>query len=383
MLFAILSLTFLPAHGVVAPKYLAGVSPGSFTAYQVLRAVYSASDPAFNPEDQSVKDFNATLSATETVTKVDSSTVASNVTGSESLIFNNATGVRTNTFFADLLTGAGNATFFIIAGGLTKGDAVNNKPGAPTINETKSMTYLGATRQVNVYNFTYVLSGTGPYYVFAKIHIFWDQVSGVALEVSIYENLATPGPSGIATLYENVDVAIAATNIWTPQPDFLITANPFVTTFSAGSTGSSLITASSLFGFAGTVSLSTSVNSTSLTATCGTLTPIDPVYYLTASSSCTLSSSTTGKYDVTVTGTSGTLTHSLSIIVTVTAAPDFSLATNISSMTLVGSAIGTVAVTISAVNGFSGTVNLSDDISSAGLTCTLSPDKVTLTATTH
>lgn len=375
----ILAPLVLPAHATT-PSYVAGVSAGDSTTYQVVKALYKTNNPTVFPEPQAVTDFNATVTATETVTAVSSD--KRNVTGSEYRILNNSTGHLSDTFFVDLKTGDGNGTSMIIAGGLTAGDKVydNSSGFTPTINYTKPLPYLGATRQVNIYNFTISVIA-GPYYSIGKVQFFWDQASGVLLQLLIYENISYVGPSGAVSVYQNLDLVAIATNIWVPQPDFQISANPLTTTFAADSTGSSTVTFQAVNGFYGTIAVASSVNATGLTATCtapGIVYPGYPSY-----SDCTFSSSTTGIYNVTITGTSGTLTHSVSIIVTVTARPDFSVTTDKTSITVLAGATGTIAVTVTAQNGFTGTVTLSDSITpSTGLTCTLSSKSVTLTSAT-
>src|SRR5207249_4097224 len=99
-----------------------------------------------------------------------------------------------------------------------------------------------------------------------------------------------------------------------PQPDFTITANPSSLTINSGSSGSSTITVTSINGFSGTVSLSSSTGSSldvsSLTVGSGG----------TATAKLTITNpASSGTY--TVTGTSGTLTHSADVTVTVLTVP--------------------------------------------------------------
>ena len=97
-------------------------------------------------------------------------------------------------------------------------------------------------------------------------------------------------------------------------PDFTITANPSSLTINSGSSGSSTITVTSINGFSGTVSLSSSTGSSldvsSLTVGSGG----------TATATLTITNpASSGTY--TVTGTSGTLTHSADVTVTVLTVP--------------------------------------------------------------
>src|SRR5207249_10327228 len=79
------------------------------------------------------------------------------------------------------------------------------------------------------------------------------------------------------------------------------------------------------------------------------------------------SSTPAGSYTVTVTGSSGTLSHSTSIQVSVvqTAQQDFSIGANPTSITLQRGTSASSTVTVTSLNGFSGTVALKDSISPA------------------
>lgn len=71
------------------------------------------------------------------------------------------------------------------------------------------------------------------------------------------------------------------------------------------------------------------------------------------------STTQSGNYPVTVSGTSGTLTHSANLILTVTAAPDFSMVLTPTSVTAnAGSSSSSFTVSITALNGFTGSVSV-------------------------
>src|SRR5206468_541491 len=142
----------------------------------------------------------------------------------------------------------------------------------------------------------------------------------------------------------------------------------------AGASGTSTITVTAVNGFTGTVNLAVSA-STPAGLTC-TL-PASVTFGTspqTATLSCT--AATAGDYTVTVTGTSGTLSHTTATILFHVV--DFTIAAGAVSPTQIlagGSGISTITVT--AVNGLTGTVNLAVSASTpAGLTCTL-PASVT------
>jgi len=105
------------------------------------------------------------------------------------------------------------------------------------------------------------------------------------------------------------------------NPDFTISSNPSSMTVNAGSSGSSTITVSSINGFSGTVNLAVS-SPLALTAALST-----PSLSVSSSSpgsaTLTISAASTaaGTYLVKVNGTSGTLNHSTTVVVTVPTVP--------------------------------------------------------------
>ena len=148
--------------------------------------------------------------------------------------------------------------------------------------------------------------------------------------------------------------------------DFSISASPTSLTVPAGSVGISTVTVTSLNGFPSVVNLVADSTSCSLS-------PIS----LTGSGSSTLSCSfpAGGFVHVTVTGTSGSLSHSTTSTFSVS---DFALTASPTSVTVKANAPGTSTVTVSPFNGFTGVVNLSVLSSTpTGLTCSLSQSTVT------
>jgi uncharacterized membrane protein len=149
------------------------------------------------------------------------------------------------------------------------------------------------------------------YYYYGSYN--WSQLSvavpsGTA--VGKYTVVVT-GTSGSLTHSVNVTVNVVA-------PDFWINAFPSYLSVSAGSTANSTIILSSLYGFSGTVSLAASVPSgwsasfvpSSLSVTAG-------YFNCSALSVAVPSGTASGKYTVTVTGTSGSLTHSANVTIAV------------------------------------------------------------------
>ncbi len=150
--------------------------------------------------------------------------------------------------------------------------------------------------------------------------------------------------------------------------DFTIAARSPATS-NVGSTVSSNFIIGSLNGFVGTVSL-TDFAPTGLT--CDAITPNNVLSSGTALILC--NANTAGTYVITVSATSGSLTHSVSAAFIFTAAsPDFTIAAT-PSVSFTSGSTGTSTVTISGQNGFDLYVTLSYQITpSHGLTVALNP----------
>ena len=157
-------------------------------------------------------------------------------------------------------------------------------------------------------------------------------------------------------------------------PDFDLTSSTTSVSVNAGAQGAALITVSPVNAFTGTVALATSIApATSLTCT---LTPSSIV--LGSSQTSTLScGGSAGVYDVTVTGTSGSISHSAIVTYTVS---DFTISPSLTAVTTTAGTPGTSVISVAPVNGFAGTIALTSQVSPAGLTCALSPASIVLGA---
>lgn len=187
--------------------------------------------------------------------------------------------------------------------------------------------------------------------------------------------LTIAGASGTLTHSTTVTVTVTAT---APPPDFSISAAPASQSVAAGNSTSFSVTVSAINGFTGTVGLAESGMPAGMLASC---TPSS----ITGSGTCTLnvtttSSTATGTYTLTITGTNGNLVHSTIVKVTVTAVtapPDFTLSVSPSSQSITAGNSTTYTATVSALNGFTGTVSLSTSTLPAGITGTFSPASIT------
>ena len=132
--------------------------------------------------------------------------------------------------------------------------------------------------------------------------------------------------------------------------DYAITADLTSVKINARSSGSSIITITPLNHFSETVSFSVS-------GTTGLNPAINPTSLIGGSGTATLtfSSNTAGNYNATITSSSGTLTHTITVSVQVV---DFALTASPTTITLLARTTGNSTVTINGLNGFTATVSL-------------------------
>ena len=152
-----------------------------------------------------------------------------------------------------------------------------------------------------------------------------------------------------------------------PGPEFTVTANPSSLTINPGATGTSTIALTSLYGFSGTVSLSTSPSPLCPSPNCSTWS-INPTSVTlppngTAASTLTITAGTSSPtpgngVNVTVSGTSGNLTRSAIVKFTTSSTPDFTLSAYPNPQTTQPGATATYTLLVTSINGFSGTVSL-------------------------
>ena len=189
------------------------------------------------------------------------------------------------------------------------------------------------------------------------------------------------GTSGTLTATTTVSLTVNSA----ASPNFSLSASPTSVTVAQGSSGTSTITITSSGGFNSATTLSASGLPNGVTASFST-NPVTPPANGSATSTLTLtasSSATVGAATVTITGTSGSTTQTTTISLTVNSSSgtkNFTLALNPSSFTIDERGSVSTTLTITSVNGFGGSVDLSVNEFPSGVSATASSDPVSVPA---
>ncbi len=175
-------------------------------------------------------------------------------------------------------------------------------------------------------------------------------------------NLNTAAPT-----YVTQSIALSGTGV-----GFTLADSPTYLSIPQGGAGSSTITVIPSTGFTGSVNLAvTSALPSGVTASFGT-DPTSGTSVLTLSASST--SSLASSQAVAISGSSGALTESITILLTVYAPPDFSISTNSASGQVIEGSYGNFLVNLDPLNGFDATIALSASGLPAGDSISFSAD---------
>ena len=157
-------------------------------------------------------------------------------------------------------------------------------------------------------------------------------------------------------------------SVHSSPPDFTLSAGPASQTVTAGNGTSYTATVAPINGFSGTVSLGVSGLPSGASGGSGSISGGSGSAALNISTSST---TPPGTYTLTITGTSGTLSHSATTSLTVNAPPppDFSLSASPSSQTVTAGGSTSYTATVTPSNGFSGTVSLAISGVPSGASC--------------
>jgi hypothetical protein len=256
---------------------------------------------------------------------------------------------------------------------------VTSSPSSLAIVQGTTTTSAAVVSNLLAFAGTATLTATAPTGFTATLNPSTVIVSGSsALTVSASSSI-TPGQyavvvsgnSGFASRSATITVTVSA-----PASDFKITVSPAPINVPVGGSSTPTVTITSVGGFSGTVSLAAS---TSFSALGVSLSPTRLVLSSGGSSSSilTLSSSTLGIYSVTVTATSGSLSHSITVLVYVAS---FVFNSNFTSAAFkAGSPGAPITFYMFSVNGGLN-ITLTAKPSKAGLTIAWSTNPVSMPA---
>ena len=182
--------------------------------------------------------------------------------------------------------------------------------------------------------------------------------------------LALNAPTGATGTYifDNLRVLGATT------ADFTLAANPASVSVTRGASASAAISIARVGGFGSSVAFTAAGLPAGVTAT------FNPTSTTGNSSTVTFTASATatlGPATVTITGTGGGLARTTTIALTVNAAPNFTLAANPASVTVVRGASATSTVSITRTGGFAAAVAFTATGLPAGVTATFNPASTT------
>ncbi|HZY62994.1 MAG TPA: Ig-like domain repeat protein, partial [Edaphobacter sp.] len=253
---------------------------------------------------------------------------------------------------------------------------VSATPSSQTVMQGSSTTYTTAIGALNGFTDTVNLSMTGlPAGAMASFSPASITTSGNSTLTISTASTTPPGTytltitGATSTLSRTATVMLVVPG----PPDFNLSASPSSRTVMQGDSTTYTASISPLSGFTGTVGLS--VNG----LPSGAMATFSPTSITTSGNSTltvsTASTTPTGTYPLTITGTDGSLSHSATVNLVV-GAPDFSISATPSSQTATPGNSATYMTTIGALNGFTGTVNLSVTGLPSGATANLSPASV-------
>jgi hypothetical protein len=270
-------------------------------------------------------------------------------------------------FYPDYASSQTQRTFSIETNPPSAPSLVSPSNGAVFVGTTPAFSWAASSATSGIASYTLLLD-TSPSFNSANLQKY-SGITGTSYSLAS----SLPG----ATWYWEVqafsnggNTALSAAWQFTIQPDFTISSNPTSLTANRGWTATSNIYINAVSGFSGTVNLSWTRSPSTGTLICNL-----SQNSVTGSGQLVLGCfGDPGVYTVTVTGISGTLSHSTTVTYTI---QYFNITANPISLTVNGG--GTSTITISPLNGFSANVVLTTTIANSppNFSCNMSPSTIT------
>ena len=256
---------------------------------------------------------------------------------------------------------------------------ISANPASVTVaqgNQGTSTISIGST---NGFNGSVSLSSSGaPSGVTVSFNPTSVTAPGSSVMTMVVAGTTTPGTYPITvtgtsgTLQHNTTVTLTVTSAGT----FSISASPSSVTVQQGNQGTSTITTTGSNGFNSSITLSASGAPTGVTVGFNP-NPIPAPGTGNSTMTITVSSTTVpGTYPITVTGNGGGVQQSTTVTLTVTGGPDFTLTAAPSSQSIRRGSQAQYTATVTPVNGFNGTVNLSLTGCPLRSTCSFNPPSI-------
>jgi subtilase family serine protease len=176
----------------------------------------------------------------------------------------------------------------------------------------------------------------------------------------------------------NSGLIAALSGSTTQTPAFTISAAPSALTVTAGSSGSSTITTAVSGGFNSAIALSASGAPTGVTVGFSPTSIAAPGSGSSTAIFTVASTTAAGTYSITITGTGGGITHTATVSLTVssTVNPAFTVSASPASITVARNGTGTSSITTTVSGGFNSAISLSASGQGSGQTVTFSPSSI-------
>jgi hypothetical protein len=253
--------------------------------------------------------------------------------------------------------------------------SISATPSSQTVTQGGGTSYTATVAPLNGFTGSVTLSASGlP--TGATANFGTNPINGGSGTSSMSVTTSSSTPTGNFTLTvtgNSGSLTHTATVTLVVNPagtsDFSISATPSSRTVIRGTSASYTATVTAVGAFTGSVTLSVSGLPSGASASFSP-NPINGGSGSSTISVTTSSSTALGTFTLTITGSSGSLTHSTTVTLVVN---DFSISASPSSQTVTRPNSTTYMVTVTALNGFAGTVNFSGRGLPSNSTATFSP----------